>query len=395
MAVNKHLNILDFKLSHMKGRLFFILPEAFILTAIVFIASSIIFLVNSLKKESEIILSFSPEITVQCMISDLHTLIPSDISKEIENIEGVKSVRARVWSYYNEKYSGANFTLYGISKESARELAEAKINFKEGGLFNSDKKRNIVVGEGVARVLDLKGRRNLTLCDSSGELRNYVISGIFASSSALFTSDLIIFSEEDLKEFLKIPKDRATDIIVYAANPVEIPIIAMKISEKRPFLKTITRSQVERNYKALFNFRGQIILFAWLGCFAAFLIILWNKSGVGNYEENNELGILKALGWGAEDVFEMKIAESFISGFFSFIVGLIMAYMHVYLSGAKLFKPVLFGWSVLYPEFKLYPAISFSSLFLIFILTILPYLSVSLVPAWKIASIDPMDLIRG
>ena len=72
-------------------------------------------------------------------------------------------------------------------------------------------------------------------------------------------------------------------------------------------------------------------------------------------EERREIGILKAIGWETADVLQMKFWEGMTVSLTAFFLGIILAYVHIFLAAARCFPPVLKGWSVLYPEFQTDP----------------------------------------
>jgi ABC-type lipoprotein release transport system permease subunit len=71
-----------------------------------------------------------------------------------------------------------------------------------------------------------------------------------------------------------------------------------------------------------------------------------------------------------------------------------MAYLHIFVTDSMLFVPVLKGWSVLYPDFKLTPFISAYEMAVLFFLTVIPYTVATIVPSWRSATIDPDSVMR-
>jgi ABC-type lipoprotein release transport system permease subunit len=73
---------------------------------------------------------------------------------------------------------------------------------------------------------------------------------------------------------------------------------------------------------------------------------------------------------------------------------LICAYVHVFFSSAALFEPVLKGWAVLYPQFRLVPYINAYQVATLFFLTVVPYTTATIVPTWRAAIVDPDSVMR-
>jgi ABC-type antimicrobial peptide transport system permease subunit len=55
----------------------------------------------------------------------------------------------------------------------------------------------------------------------------------------------------------------------------------------------------------------------------------------------------------------------------------------------------LAGWSVLYPEAQLTPVVDFAQLLSLALGVVAPFVVLSIVPAWRVASMDPMEAMRG
>jgi len=72
-----------------------------------------------------------------------------------------------------------------------------------------------------------------------------------------------------------------------------------------------------------------------------------------------------------------------------------LAYAHIFLFSSIIFEPALKGWSVLYPAFKLTPAISADQIATLFFLTVIPYTVATIVPSWRAATIDPDSVMRS
>ena len=393
--MNQHLNLLDFTLVSMARRW----PSHFfiwvVISIVVFISSSLLLMVKSLVCESSEVLKAAPDITVIQYALGRQVPIEKNKVDGIRKIPGVTSVFYRSWAYYNDPYSGANYTIWGITPDLKTQLQRMNVMFKQGAFWNTGEHGKIVIGDGISKSLKLNGRKNFALKNTTGDLVNFYTSGIFSASSALLTADLIFMAEQDFYLFFGLASDMATDIAVYVPNPTEIPIISQKIQNRFPTCRSLLKSQLHQTYAAVFNHRAGLLFYAWTGCLVAFLLVLWLKSGQPSTEEQKELGVLKAVGWSSSDVLEMKLFEALIISILSVAVGYGLAYIHIYIFNAPLFKPVLLGWSVLYPEFRLVPMASLGQLFFILMLVSVPYIGVTLMASWKFVSVDAAILLMG
>ncbi len=390
MSLNSHMNVLDFTLQSLLRRKFKNLGIIAVFTFIVFIAGSILFLSYSFKREAMLILKGSPELLVQRMSAGRHEMIPVKISKYIAGIPGVSSVEPRYWGYYYDTLAKANYTITAASAPVTE-----KNRLLRGRLPGKDETGVAAVGRGVAqaRFVDLDG--TIALLSSSGDLLEFRVVGVFESESELLTADLIVISGPDIAKLFSIPAGMATDLAVSVGNETEAPVIAAKIRAAFPDTRPILRKEIIRTYDAVFGWRSGLIVTLFAGALVAFIILAWDKASGLSAEEKKEIGILKAIGWETSDVLEMKFWEGLAISLSSFLLGVILAYFHVYFFGASLFAPALKGWSVIYPDFRLVPFIAPYQIAMMMALTVIPYIASTIIPSWKSAITDPDEVVRG
>ncbi|MFA5111467.1 MAG: FtsX-like permease family protein [Desulfobaccales bacterium] len=371
--IEKQRHIIDFTLSSLWRRKGRNLALMLVYTVVVFSLGSVMFFTQALKNEAALILSGTPEIVVQKMVAGRHELIPVTYAQKIEKIRGVKAVKPRLWGYYFDRITRANYT-FMVPEDMS--------------LINNE----IIIGSGIARIR-VVGRGNaLLLRTYDGKPFSYLIKGVLSPDSELLSADLILISEAGFHRLFGISPKNATDFTVTVLNKKEIPTIAAKIVDLLPDTRAITRDEILRTYDAVFDWRGGIIIAILAGAVLAFLIFAWDKAAGLSAEEKREIGILKAIGWETGDVLHMKFWEGMIISLSSFLAGVILAYLHIFTTSASLFAPVLKGWATLYPNFSLTPFISVYQVAILFCFTVIPYTVATIIPSWKAATIDP-DLI--
>ena len=130
------------------------------------------------------------------------------------------------------------------------------------------------------------------------------------------------------------------------------------------------------------------------GSITAFSILAWDKATGISSQERKEIGILKAIGWETSDIIELKFWEGLIISGMAFLPGIIAAHAHIFLLGGLVFSPLMKGWSIIFPEINLAPQIEPYHLIVIMFLTIIPYITATLVPSWKAAITDPDMIMR-
>jgi len=251
------------------------------------------------------------------------------------------------------------------------------------------------IGAGVENARIVAAGDLMPLINSKGNVVLLKVAGIFRSESNILTNDLIIMRNKDLLHFFDLPAGRATDITVTVHNPNEITTIAEKIRRAFPDTRPITKNEIIRTYDAVFNWRSGMMLTIFASALIAFCILAWDKATGISAEEKHEIGILKAIGWDTADILELKFWEGIVISLTSFFLGIIAAFVHVFYLNATVLSPVIKGWSVLFPDFRLTPYIDIYQVFVLAFLTVIPYVASTIIPSWKTAITDPENVMRS
>jgi ABC-type lipoprotein release transport system permease subunit len=349
---------------------------------VIFLLASITFFTHSIKKEAALILREAPEIMVQRLVAGRQCFIPQAYVESIKQIRGVQSVTPRLWGYYYDGQNGANYTL----------MVNTDLKDRPG---------DILIGNGVTlrrattafAVITNKNDR-IPFKTYDGSYLMLTVRGILPASSELVTSDLVLVSEEDFRKIFSISQDHVTDLVLQVRNEKEFSTIAAKITQLHPDTRPILRNEILRTYDAVFDWRGGVSIVILASAFLAFIILAWDKATGLSAEEKREIGILKAVGWETSDILMMKFWEGATVSLSAFFIGILSAYLHIFFTEPALFAPILKGWSVLYPHFRLTPFINAYDITVLFFLTVIPYTVATIVPSWRSATIDPDSVMR-
>jgi ABC-type lipoprotein release transport system permease subunit len=336
----------------------------------------VVFFTRAMQRQAELILDGAPDLVVQRMVAGRHDPIPLAYQEEIRRIRGVTEVRPRLWGYWFDPLSGANYTIQAGGDPPLP--ADA-----------------IDVGAGIGRTRHLDPGDLFSLTGADGTPRLYEVRSIFPAASDLLTVDLVLMQAEEFRRFFRFPADQATDLAVSVRNPREIATVAAKIVARFPDSRPIMKTEMLRTYSAIFDWRGGVMLVMVAMAILAFAIFAWDRASGLSAAERQEIGILKSIGWDTGDILLLKFWEGAVISLLAFLLGVIAAYGHVFLLPSPLFAHALKGWSVLYPSFRLTPFVDLQQLAVLFMLTVLPYLAATIVPSWRAASGDPDAAMRS
>ncbi len=374
-VVERHLNILDFTLASLLRRKGKNLSLLTIYLLVIFMLASLVFFVTALKREASLILEDAPDMVVQRLMAGRQDLVPSLYADSIASIRGVSEVRPRLWGYYFD-VNGANYTIMANDDPSAE---------PESAMIGSAiaRSRNMVVGD----LMPLVSYDKVPLL--------LQIKSILPGGSDLMAADLILISSNDFRRLFHFPAEQATDLAVTVRNPKELATVASKIVQMFPDSRPILKSEILRTYQAIFDWRGGMTVVLLASALISFIIFAWDKATGLSAEERKEIGILKSIGWSTSDVLLLKFWEGVVISLTAFLLGVVLAYGHVFFLSAPLFAQALKGWSVIYPAFRLSPVLDGYQLAVLFFLTVVPYTTATIFPCWRAATTDPDAAMRS
>ena len=356
---------------------------------VVLIFASIHFLSGSLNRETLMALEFQPDIIVQNLKAGRQLPLPLSWGDGINRIIGVSEARPRVWGFYFDRYTGANYTIVGIPPELMGEEDPSL-----GNLVPSLGEREVAVGEGVmnSRGLNIGGRIQLERPD--GTPIRFTAAKSFTSDVVLWTYDLIAMPSSDARDLFDLPDDEAWDIAVYVPNPVEVANVSQKVLNMFPGARIVVKDQLISSYGTMFGFRNGLLITISISCLLAFFILAYDRAAGLPREEQMEIAILKALGWETRDVIRVNMLQSVVISLTAFLMGIVGAYVYVYYFGAPGLRLALTGWSAIYPSHPLTPSVNITEMISLLFLTVIPYIAVGIVPVWRSCIIDPEVVFR-
>ncbi|MEA3370501.1 MAG: FtsX-like permease family protein [Campylobacterota bacterium] len=362
-----------------------------VFTMLTALLTSVFFITNSMKYELNATVDALPEIIVQNTKASRHTDISIESADLLLDIPGVSSVNARVWGYYYFANAGVNFTLVGIDEfeeqySSTLENVVKKSEFDSTGMY---------VGQGVRKIMSSSYYKEyFNFIKPDGTIKKVDILGVFDSEIELESNDIIVMSKDNLREIFGIEESEATDLVIKVANIEEIENIALKIEQLFPNARVITNDDMKLSYENIFNYKSGVFLALFVISIFTFFIIIYDKMSGLSSEQKREVGILKAIGWRVEDVLKSKFYESLILSLFAYFLGVILAMAYVYIFNAPLLSDIFIGYSDLKPLFKISFVLDLQTLFLVFFLSVPVYIAATIIPSWKVATLEADEVIR-
>ena len=362
-----------------------------ILSLLTFLLTSVFFITSSIRYELNQTVDALPEIIVAQTQGGKHYDI--DVSKvdEILNITGVNGATPRVWGYYYFKNAGVNFSLVGIDEFEEPYKKSLKNATKD---FES-LENGMLIGSGVRDVFSksyYKEYFNFILSD--GSLKRLDIVGEFDADTELESNDMIIMSKDNIRKIFNINENKATDIVINVSNVDEVQTVASKIQLAMPNTRVITKNDLKISYQNIFDYKGGVFLALFIISLFTFFIIIYDKASGLTSEQTREIGILKAVGFKIDDILKEKFYEGIIISLFAYIFGVILALAFVYIFNAPLLQNIFTGYSELKTSFNLPFVLDIQTLVIVFLLSVPIYISATIIPSWRVATMDAEEVMR-
>jgi len=393
-GLEKQFNVLDFSLSSLWRRKLKNFGIMLVFALVIFLLGSFQMLTGALSNSADAVLENTPEIKVQKMSAGRQEAIPLAYQDTLNSIYGIRKIIPRIWGYYFDESHLANFTVLALESGAMPSGDKLNLTLSHGHFPKISEPGTAVIGRSVYDLLGLGKRRIFSLFKPDLSLKSFETVGVFNRETDLLTNDLIVMNLADARDLFDIPESKVTDLCIYVANPTEIEMIAKKIAALLPDTRVLTKSQIQKTYQVVFSWRSGFASICLLTALVAFAILAWDKASGLSPEEKREIGILKILGWETADILAVRFWESALVSTSAFIIGCTAAYIHVAFFDASLLKPVMVGWSVIHPPFKLLPSITVADLMLIFSFSVMPYLGATVIPAWRCSTVPPDSVIR-
>lgn len=367
----------------------------FISTILVGVLSSVLFISSSIQKDLLTTLKDQADFTVQRYKAGKVLNTPSEWIDEFLEIRGVTNVQGRVYGmhYYDtlEKY----FMIVGV------DMYETQVVDSLQGLVDGididefQSRKNMIIGAGVKKFLDEYHYFDYYIFrpPDRGKEKVYIYDSL-SKESGVVSSDMIIMDINLARTILGVEDGYVTDIILRVENKDELQLIKEKLIISHFNVRIIQKSDIESYYTNLFNYKGGVFLALFLTTLLTFLIVLYQRYSSVWHVDAKEIALLRMLGWRIKNIIWFKMSENFIVAFSAYMLGVIVAYIYVFILDAPLLKNIFLGYKNLSNEVSFAFAVDLENLGLIFLAFIVPFLLAVLIPVYRISVTEPSEVMR-
>lgn len=359
---------------------------------ILFLLSSVLFISSSIGYSLKSTLKQQPDFIIQRIQGGQRFNAPVEWIDELINIYGVSSVTPRVYGRYFFQAKRDSFLIVGVDfmdEQSNKSLKTIMNDTDIKTLLSGD---NMLVGRGVSDYLKTHFYPSYyTFMTAKGELKKVNKFKVLTNKSNLISNDMMIMPIDLARDVLGLGENELTDIALNVPNDDEWSNILDKISALHYDIRVIDKQDIKRAYENLYNFKGGLFLILFLIAIVTFVLILYQRYSMVYSSERRQIGLLRALGWSIKDVLKLKFLETIIVVIVSFVIGVLMAYLFVFVLGAPLLREIFLGGANLQNHLTFVPIVDFEVLSTILLIYAVPFVAAVLIPVWKIAVTDPKE----
>ena len=359
------------------------------------ILSATLFVSSSIQKDLLNTLQDQPDFTIQRYKAGKVLNTPASWIDKFLEIKGVTNVQGRVYGMHYYDPLETYFMLVGVDMYETQVVnsLEKLIGTVDIDAFQS--RKNMIIGAGVKEFLDEYHYFDYYIFrppDRSQE-KVYIYDSL-SRESGMMSSDMIIMDINEARAILGIEDGYVTDIILEVKNQDELQLIKEKLIVSHFDVRIIQKSDIEHYYTNLFNYKGGVFLALFLTTLLTFLIILYQRYSMIWHVDSKEIALLRMLGWRIKTIIWLKLSENFLVAFSAYMLGIILAYIFVFLMDAPLLKNIFLGYKNLSNEVTFAFSLDLTVLGLIFLVFVIPFILAVIIPVYRIAITEPSEVMR-
>jgi len=367
----------------------------FISVVIVTIMASVLFISSSIQKDIDTTLNNQADITVQRYKAGKVLNTPEIWIDEFIDINGVSIAQGRIYGMHYYEPAEQYFMIVGLDMFDTQIVKTLQTLTDNLDIKKFLLKDNMIIGSGVKTHFDeYEYYDYYSFRPPDRSVKKVFIYDTFSKNSDIVSSDMIIMDINIAREILGVEDGFVTDIILKVPNPLELDIIKTKLVISHFDMRVIKKSDIQKYYKNLFNYKGGLFLTLYIVVLLTFLLILYQRYSMIQDIDSKEIAILRSVGWKINTVIWLKIIENFIVATLAYMIGILIAYFYVFILDAPILKNIFLGYSNLSQDISFSPNIDVGLLVILFLVFVIPFIIAIIIPVWKTAIIEPSEVMR-
>ena len=325
--------------------------------------------------------------------------------KSLEKDSSIQAYSSRIDVFGMASSSSGSYgvDIYGVNPDLENQVFGLHQRLVDGKYLEGIKRNPIVIGQKLAKRLNVKLRSKIVLNfqDIEGEITSaaFRIAGIYHVTSSAYEESHVFVKKEDLQSLLGGHPDLAHQIICRVDDYQNASKIARKIEKSLPLSADMQVQSWDQVAPELAYVNDLMIYF-----FAIFMgiILLGLSMGILNtmlmavLERTRELGMLMAIGMSKVRLFGMIMIETFFLTCTGLPLGLALSWLSIQISayyGINM-SAVGEGFAAIGYSTMIYPTLSTREYIGISIMVFCAAILSAIYPALRALKLKPAEAIR-
>lgn len=311
---------------------------------------------------------------------------------ELNRDKRVKGVTAQVTAkiFYAAGATDLNGVATGINVEEEERLYNISNYINEGDFRGLIKEKNaIILGAGIANKLSLRIGDKIQIKNTMGAIFPMKIVAFYQSGLAEVDNMQSFVNLATAQRLMGVGNNFITNVNV-KLNDVNLALAFSEEMTKRFDLNAVDINTANAQFDTGTSIRNLITYAVSVTLLVVAGFGIYNILNMFIYEKMDDIAILKATGFSANDVSQIFISQAVLIGFFGGLFGLIFGFLVSWLISNTPFDTEAL------PTVETYP-VNFNPGYYIFgmVFAMVSTFLAGYLPARKAKKIDPVEIIRG